>query len=76
MSRVKKGFPDASKHNPDPKYVATLVELAKERCGYGAQSQVAERIGVSSSTLKYWKSGTIAIPYPGQYALERLAGVL
>lgn len=76
MSRMRKSDPDAARYNPDPEYVARLVDAAKRRCGYTTQAQVAQRIGVSLTTLKDWKVGEVTIPYAGQYALERLAGVV
>ena len=76
MSRLRKSDPDATKHNPAPEYVTRLVVAAKTRCGYTTQAQVAQRIGVSLTTLKDWKTGEVTIPYVGQYALERLAGAV
>lgn len=74
MSR--KSQPDAKRHRPDPKYIAELVELAKQRNGMTNQEAVAERIGVARTTLKQWLSGRSECSYPAQYALERLAGVV
>ena len=67
--------PDAQKHNPTPKHVSELIEACKQRHGYTTQSEVAQRIGVSLTTLKDWKRGAPAIPYTAQYTLERLAGI-
>lgn len=76
MARPRKSDPDAAKHNPAPEYVARLIEAAKKRCSYTTQAQVAQRIGISLTTLKDWKSGEVTMPYVGQYALERLAGII
>lgn len=67
--------PDVKKHNPEPDYVTQLVDACKTRHGYTTQAEVAERIGVSLSTLKSWKRGAFDMPYTAQYTLERLAGL-
>lgn len=70
-----KQIPDARKHNPDPAYIAQLVELCKKRNQLGSQAAVAECIGVGLTTLKDWKSGQSRPSYPDQFTLERLAGI-
>lgn len=75
MARQRKTDPDATLHNPAPEYVAKLIAAAKRSCGYTTQAQVAQRIGVSLTTIKDWKSGDVTMPYIGQYALERLARI-
>lgn len=61
--------PDATKHNPDPAYVAGLV-----RATGLSQRECAKRLGVAHSTLKDWIAGSRNLPYTAQYALECLSG--
>jgi len=72
----RKSLPDATRHRPDPEYITSLVELAKQRNGLTSQDAVAKRMGVGRSTLKDWMSGVAQVGYPAQYTLERLAGVI
>lgn len=59
--------PDASKHNPDPKYLRSLIE----NTGL-SQSKVAEYIGVASRTIRAYLAGDRPIPYRIQFAVECL----
>jgi hypothetical protein len=61
--------PDASRHNPDPAYLRTLV-------GAWDLASLAALIGVSVRSLRYYLSdqpGAPRAPYCVQYALEHLA---
>ncbi|WP_395503037.1 helix-turn-helix domain-containing protein [Ectopseudomonas mendocina] len=62
--------PDASRHNPDPRYIAGLIE----QTGL-TQEAVARRLGITPKALRNYKSESMAreIPYATQFALECLA---
>lgn len=62
--------PDASRHNPDPRYIAGLIE----QTGL-TQEEVARRLGITPKALRNYKSETMGreIPYTTQFALECLA---
>ena len=65
--------PDASNHNPDPRYLRGLLEQAGL-----SQRKAAELIGISDRAMRYYLSDEEsdswrAAPYPIQFALERLA---
>ncbi len=65
--------PNASNHNPDPRYLRGLLE----RAGI-SQRQAAEAIGISDRAVRYYLSDVDhptyrAAPYPVQFALESLA---
>lgn len=59
--------PDARKHNPNPKYLRSLIEAAGL-----SQRAAAERIGIGDRLLRYYLSGEREAPYPVQFALECL----
>lgn len=59
--------PDASKHNPDPEYLRSLVLAAGL-----SQRACAERIGIGDRLMRYYLSGEREAPYPVQFALECL----
>lgn len=67
-------IPDASKHCPDPFYLRELVRrsgLSQENC--------ARRVGISPRQMRYHLAlgdGRQDAPYPVQFALEVLAGVV
>lgn len=66
--------PDASKHDPRPEYLRSLIADADL-----TQRAAAERIGISSRLLRYYLASETAedrrvAPYPVQYALECLTG--
>ncbi len=68
--KVPASGPDAKKHNPDPAYLRDLVAatgLSQRAC--------ARIIGVSERSMRDYLNPThpSELPYPGQYALERLA---
>lgn len=78
-------FPDASRYNPDPAYLRTLLDaitdpsllsLSKRNAGKADQLKVAERIGVKPRTFtQYLEEGHKSqCPYSVQFALECLAG--
>lgn len=65
--------PDASRHNPDPRYLRGLLEKAGL-----TQRQAAQRLGISDRVMRYYLSAETsdsyrAAPYPVQFALECLA---
>jgi transcriptional regulator with XRE-family HTH domain len=64
--------PDASKHDPRPKYLRELLE----RAGL-SQRQAAFRLGISERMMRYYLADESAdfrpAPYVVQYALEQLA---
>lgn len=62
--------PNASLHNPDPRYIAGLIE----QTGL-TQEEVARRLGITPKALRNYKSESMAreIPYATQFALECLA---
>lgn len=65
--------PDASRHNPDPRYLRGLVE----RSGL-TQRAAAGVLGISDRAMRYYLSDIEAptyraAPYPIQFALEALA---
>ena len=59
--------PDASKHNPDPDYLRSLIEGAGS-----SQNEVAKRIGISARSMRYYLAGERPIPYTIQFAVESL----
>jgi DNA-binding transcriptional regulator YiaG len=59
--------PNASKYNPDPQYMAELVESTGL-----SQGQLSELLGVDSRTIRRWLSGSRKFPYIAQFALESL----
>lgn len=66
--------PDASLHNPDPRYLRGLLEQAGL-----TQRQAAQLLGISDRVMRYYLSDETgesyrAAPYPVQFALECLAG--
>lgn len=65
--------PDASTHNPDPRYLRGLLEKARL-----TQRQAAELLGISDRVMRYYLSDEASdsyrpAPYPVQYCLECLA---
>ena len=62
--------PEASLHNPCPRYLRLLIA----RAGL-SQREAARRVGVSERMLRYYLSDVDdrKAPYPVQYALENLA---
>lgn len=65
--------PDATRHNPDPAYLRSLVE----RAGL-SQREVARRLGISDRLMRMYladrsTSTAQSAPYCIQYALEQLA---
>lgn len=65
--------PDASLHNPDPRYLRGLLEKAGL-----TQRQAAQLLGISDRVMRYYLSDEAsdsyrAAPYPVQFALECLA---
>lgn len=65
--------PDASKHNPDPRYLRGLLE----KTGL-SQRQAAQRLGISDRVVRYYLSDETSAshrpaPYVVQFALEQLA---
>lgn len=65
--------PDASLHNPDPRYMRGL----RESTGL-TQKELAERFGMGRRMIQYYESaetepGHRPAPYLYQFALERLA---
>ena len=65
--------PDASHHNPDPRYLRGLLEQAGV-----TQRQAAHLLGLSDRVMRYYLSdedsdGHRAAPYTVQFALECLA---
>lgn len=65
--------PDATKHNPDPRYLRGLLE----RAGI-SQRKAAERIGITDRALRYYLTVEDdpkhrSAPYVVQFALECLA---
>jgi DNA transposition AAA+ family ATPase len=59
--------PDFSKHNPDPEYIRSLVVASGL-----SQVAAARQIGISDRTMRHYLAGQYAVPYPVQFALERL----
>ena len=79
-------LPDASRYNPSPPYLRTLLDAitepsllsdSKRNTGKADQLKVAARIGVKPRTFtQYLEEGHKSqCPYPVQYALEQLAAV-
>lgn len=60
--------PDASKHNTDAAYVASVISATGM-----SQRACAARIGISHATLKNWIAGVNEWPYTAQYTIECLA---
>ena len=65
--------PDASQHNPDPRYLRGLLEQAGI-----SQRKAAELLGITDRVMRYYLSAETsdsyrAAPYPVQFALECLA---
>ncbi|MEC7472920.1 MAG: hypothetical protein VX946_06125 [Pseudomonadota bacterium] len=65
--------PDASNHNPDPRYLRGLLESAAV-----SQRQAAQLLGISDRVMRYYLSdeGSDSFrpaPYTVQFALEQLA---
>ncbi|MDH0894212.1 MULTISPECIES: helix-turn-helix transcriptional regulator [unclassified Pseudomonas] len=65
--------PDASNHNPDPRYLRGILENAGI-----SQRQAAQLIGISDRAMRYYLSDIEApayraAPYPVQFAIECLA---
>ncbi len=60
--------PDYNNYNPDPEYVAELLEQIDM-----LQLEVAATIGVTDRAIRYWLAGTKPIPYSAQFCLESLA---
>lgn len=78
--------PDASRHNPNPAYLRTLLAAitepsllseSKRNRGQADQGKVAVRIGVDARTFKRYlsESNPSQCPYSVQFALECLAGI-
>ena len=78
--------PDASRYNPSPAYLRTLLDAitessllsdSKRNTGKADQLKVANRIGVKSRTFtQYLEEGHKSqCPYAVQFALECLAGI-
>lgn len=65
--------PDASSHNPDPRYLRGLVERSSL-----SQRRIAELLGITDRAMRYYLSDEVSAtfrpaPYPVQFALECLA---
>ena len=65
--------PDASRHNPDPRYLRGLLDQAGI-----SQRRAAELLGITDRAMRYYLSDEAsdsyrAAPYPVQFALECLA---
>ena len=65
--------PDASTHNPDPRYLRGLLEKAGT-----SQREAARLLGITDRSMRYYLSDETsdswrAAPYPIQFALECLA---
>ncbi len=65
--------PDASSHNPDPRYLRGLLDSAGI-----TQRHAAQLLGISDRVMRYYLSDEAsdsyrAAPYPVQFALECLA---
>lgn len=64
--------PDATKHDPRPEYLRSLVQ----RSGL-SQRECARRLGISERVMRYYLSDVAAdhrpAPYPIQFALECLS---
>lgn len=62
--------PDASLHNPDPRYIAGLVEQTGLLKG-----EVARLLGITPKALRNYMDDKLQreIPYATQFALECLA---
>ena len=65
--------PDASDHNPDPRYLRALLDKAGV-----SQRKAAQLIGISDRMMRYYLSDESspsysAAPYAVQFAIECLA---
>lgn len=65
--------PDASQHNPDPRYLRGLLEQSGL-----SQRQAAQLLGMSDRVVRYYLSDESSAshrpaPYVVQFALEQLA---
>ncbi len=60
--------PDATKHNPDPDYLQSLLDQA----GMGKR-RAAELVGIGARDLRYMVRGDKTCPYSVQFCLECLA---
>ena len=78
--------PDASRYNPSPAYLRTLLDAitessllsdSKRNANKADQLKVADRIGVKRRTFtQYLEEGHKSqCPYAVQFALECLAGI-
>jgi DNA-binding transcriptional regulator YiaG len=65
-------IPDAENYNPEPNEVRMLIEDCCTKYNY-SRNRLAQQIGVSDRTIRYWVSGDKSIPYTAQYALEVLS---
>ena len=64
--------PEASNHNPSPRYLRGLLDQAGI-----SQRAAAAQIGISERVMRYYLSDNDLreAPYPVQFALECLAGL-
>lgn len=64
--------PDASKHDPRPEYLRSLLRQAGV-----SQREAARRLGISERVMRYYLADESAdhrpAPYPVQFAIEALA---
>ena len=65
--------PDASHHNPDPRYLRGLLEKAGL-----SQRKAVDMIGITDRAMRYYLSDESSptfrpAPYPVQFAMECLA---
>jgi DNA-binding transcriptional regulator YiaG len=60
-------MPDASTYNPDPQYMADLVESTGL-----SQPALGRLLGVEARTIRFWISGGRKFPYTVQFAMEAL----
>ena len=59
--------PHAENHNPEPEYIAALVESTGL-----SQPRLGRLLGTNERTVRRWCSGETPAPYVVQFALECL----
>ena len=59
--------PDSKRHKNDPAYLRRMIEESEY-----SQNAVAEAIGISPRSIRYYLAGEKPIPYTVEFAIEAL----